>query len=53
VVFHLAEQDNVALAEVSSSPDLGQQVDRLGGVLGEDDLVLATRRVDEARHRGP
>src|SRR5450631_1128189 len=36
VVLHLGHQDHVAWAEVADPPRPGNQVDRLGGVLGED-----------------
>ncbi len=46
VVLHVGEHDDVALAEVGAAPRAGDEVDRLGGVLGEDHLVGA-RRVDQ------
>ena len=48
VVFHDREDDLVALAEVHTVGSR-DQVDRLGGVLGEDDLV-GMRRIEEAPH---
>ena len=50
VVFHLGEHDDVAVVEVGPAPRVGDEIDRLGGVLGEDDLV-GTRRIDEAGDR--
>ena len=41
VVLHLGDQDRVALAQVVARPRVREQVDRLGDVLGEDDLVGA------------
>ena len=46
VVLHDREDDLVALAEVHAIGGR-DQVDRLGGVLGEDDLV-GMRRIEEA-----
>ena len=48
VVFHDCEDDLVAFAEVHTVGGR-DQVDRLGGVLGEDDLV-GVRRTKEAPH---
>jgi hypothetical protein len=39
VVLELGQQDGVPLTQVGRAPRAGDQVDRLGGVLGEDDLV--------------
>ena len=52
VVLHLGEHDGVAGAQVGPTPRPGDQVEGLGGVLGEDDLVGA-RGPDEPGHRGP
>ena len=53
VVLHLGGDDHVALADLQRTARprqrVGHQVERLGGVLGEDHLV-ATGRVDERRH---
>ena len=55
VVLHLGEQHGVARPQVGPAPGVGHQVERLGRVLGEDDLVRRVRRADEAarRPRGP
>lgn len=50
VVLHLGEDDHIADAEVGPTPGHGNEVHRLGGVLGEDDLVDRWR-VDQARNR--
>ena len=47
VVLHLGEHDRVAAADVPAAPRVGDEVDRLGRVAGEDDLVRV-RGVDEA-----
>ena len=39
VVLELGEHDGVAGPEVGAAPGLGHEVERLGGVLGEDDLA--------------
>ena len=39
VVLDLGEQDGVALVQVGPAPGVGDEVDRLGDVLGEDDLA--------------
>ena len=44
VVLELGEHDRVALAQVGPAPGLGDQVQRLGGVLGEHDLAGRTAR---------
>ena len=46
VVLELGEHDRVAGLEVGSAPRLGDEVERLGGVLGEHDLA-GVRRPDE------
>ena len=51
MVLHLGDHDGVARTEVGRTPRTGEQVERLGGVLGEDDLV-GGRRVDEAGDLG-
>ena len=48
VVLHLGQHDRVAAVDVPPAPRVGDEVDRLGRVAGEDDLV-AVRGVDEAR----
>ena len=53
VVLHLGEQDRVPLPEMVAPPRLCDQVERLGGVLGEDDLAPGHRRADEAADLGP
>ena len=50
VVLHLGEDDLVAAADVLAPPRVGHEVDRLGGVAREDDLVRV-RRIDEPRGR--
>ena len=55
VVLHLGQDDRVAPADVAAAPAVGDEVDRLGGVADEDDLVRVGR-VDEAgdlRARAP
>ena len=47
VVLHVGEHDDVAGAEVGPAPRLGDEVERLGGVLREHDLV-GVAGVDEA-----
>jgi hypothetical protein len=39
VVLHVGEHDDIAFAEVGAAPRAGDQVQRLGRVLGEDHLV--------------
>ena len=51
VVLHLGEDDLVAAADVLAAPRIRDEVDRLGRVAGEDDLV-AVRRVDEPPDAG-
>ncbi len=51
VVLHLGEHDRVAARDVAAAPRVGDEVDRLGGVAGEDDLV-AVGGVDEPGHGG-
>ena len=46
VVLHLGQDDRVAAVDVAPAPRVGDEVDRLGRVAGEDDLV-AVRGVDE------
>ncbi len=48
VVLHDAEDDLVAGAEVGAAPGVGDQVERLCSVAGEDDAA-AVGRLDEAR----
>ena len=50
VVLHDREHDLVALADMRAAVGARDQVDRLGGVAGEDDLVVGAR-VEEARAR--
>ena len=47
VVLHLGQDDRVAAGDVAAAPRVRDEVDRLGRVAGEDDLV-AVGRVDEA-----
>ena len=47
VVFHVGEQDGVTGTQVGPTPGGGHQVHRLGGVLGEDDLLGRVRCSDE------
>ena len=44
VVLHVGEHDDVAALQVGAAPRVRDQVQRLGGVLGEDDLVRACGR---------
>ena len=55
VVLHLRQQHGVARPQVGPAPRVGHQVERLGGVLGEDDLVGRIGSADEApgHHAGP
>ena len=46
VMLHLGQDDHVAAIDVPPAPRVGDEVDRLGRVAGEDDLV-AVGRVDE------
>ena len=48
VVLELGEQDGVALVQVGPAPRVGDQVDRLGDVLGEDDLARARAPMNRA-----
>ena len=52
VVLHLGQDDGVAAVDVAPAPRIGDEVDRLGRVAGEDDLV-AVGRVDEPRDLDP
>ena len=52
VVLHVGEHDDVAGGEVGPAPRLGDEVERLGGVLREHDLV-GVAGVDEAGDLGP
>ena len=52
VVLHLGQDDRVAAVDVPAAPRVGDEVDRLGRVAGEDDLV-AVGRVDEPRDLAP
>ncbi len=52
VVLHLGQDDRVAPVDVPAAPRVRDEVDRLGRVAGEDDLV-AVGRVDEPRDPGP
>ena len=52
VVLHLGQDDRVAAGDVAPAPRVGDEVDRLGRVAGEDDLV-AVGGVDEAADLGP
>ena len=51
VVLHLGEHDHVAAADRLATPRVRHEVDRLGGVAREDDLVRV-RRADEPRDLG-
>ena len=51
-MLHLGQDDGVAAADVPPAPRVGDEVDRLGRVAGEDDLV-AVGRVDEPGDLGP
>ena len=44
VVLHLGEDDLVAAPDVLATPRVGDEVDRLGRVAGEDDLVAVRAR---------
>src|SRR5215204_5877503 len=48
MVLHLRQQDDVIGGEMRRAPGAGDEVDRLGGVAREDDLVV-TGGADEAR----
>ena len=50
VVLHDREHDLVALAEIHGAVGAGDEVDALGGVAREDDLLDAWR-IEEAAHR--
>ena len=52
VVLHLGEHDCVRGAQIGAAPRSGNQVHRLGGVLGEHDLIGAGG-ADEASDIGP
>ena len=52
VVLHVCEHDDVAGGEVGPTPRVDDEVERLGGVLGEHDLV-GVAGVDEAGDLGP
>ena len=52
VVLHLGQDDGVATIDVPPAPRVADEVDRLGRVAGEDDLV-AVRSVDEPRDLRP
>ena len=51
VVLHLGEHDDVAAGQVGAAPAVGDQVERLGRVLREDDLALGVRGADEPPDR--
>ena len=55
VVLHLGQEHGVARLQVGPAPRVGHQVQRLGRVLGEDDLAGRFGRADEAagHHPGP
>ena len=55
VVLHFGQEHRVTGPQVRTAPRLGDQVERLGRVLGEDHLVRRVRGVDEApgHHAGP
>ena len=53
VVLHLGQQHGVAGAQVGPAPGLGHQVERLGGVLGEDHLAGGFGRAEEAPRHDP
>ncbi len=53
VVLHLGQHDGVSSPEVGSTPGMGDKIESLGGVLGEQDLPGRRRRTDEAPHLGP
>ena len=44
VVLHLGQDDGVAAIDVPPAPRIGDEVDRLGRVAGEDDLVRCPAR---------
>ena len=44
VVLHLGQDDGVAAIDVPPAPRVGDEVDRLGRVAGEDDLVRSPGR---------
>ena len=48
MVLELGEQDRFAVGEQVAPVGVGDEVERFGGVLGEDDLDLGPGRVDEA-----
>ena len=50
VVLHLRQHDDVALLQVGPTPAVGDEVETLGGVLGEDQFI-GVRCVDEALRR--
>ena len=52
VVLHLGQQHHVATADVLARPGVAHQVDRLGGVANEHDL-LRRRRADETGQLRP
>jgi hypothetical protein len=52
VVLHLGEHHHVATVEVGAAPAVGDQVEGLGGVLGEHDLACGVRGADEPAHLG-
>ena len=52
VVLHLGQYDRVAAADVASTPGVGDEVDRFGGIPDEHDLVRVGG-VDQARRHGP
>ena len=49
VVLQDREDDLVALADHHAAETLRHEIDRLGGVAGEDQLILG-RRIEEAAH---
>ena len=49
VMLHLGQQDPVARLDIGSPPAVAHEVDRLGGIAGEDDLLYGGG-VDEAGH---
>ncbi len=51
VVLHLGQQDAVAAANVPSSPRVGHEIDGLGGVADEHDLVCVGGVDQPRRHR--
>src|SRR3972149_3979176 len=52
VVLHDGEQDLVPLLDMGDAIGRGDEVYRLGGVAGEDDLLVGAR-IDKAAHRAP